>query len=187
MTVKTRAPYIGDLPDNLPIGTTADTIAAGDDARFVSPYAGDGTTLKLRPEGLADNDGEVQLTNGAAGSVVTLTSETGSAADTNLYRAAANVLATDDDLSLKTAGKGLSIKEGSNAKMGTATLVGGAATVATTAVGATSRVFLTSQVDGGTPGWLRVSTRTAATSFVITSSSGTDTSTVAWVILDPSA
>lgn len=172
MTVKTRAPYIGDLPSNLP----------------ASPYAGDGTTLKLRPEGFEDNDGELQLTKGAAGTVLTFTSVDGALADTNLYRAAASVLATDDDFSLKTAGKGLSIKEGGAAsKMGVATLVGGTVTVATTAVTATSRVFLTSQVDGGTPGWVRVSTRTAATSFVITSSSGTDTSDVGWVILEPSA
>jgi hypothetical protein len=80
---------------------------------------------------------------------------------------------------------GLKVSEGSNARMGTAVLVAGAATVATTAVGATSRVYVCSQVDGGTPGWLRVSARTAGTSFTITSSSATDTSTVAWVIIDP--
>jgi len=39
--------------------------------------------------------------------------------------------------------------------------------------------------DGGTPGWLRVSARTPGTSFTITSSSGTDTSTVAYQIFEP--
>ncbi len=83
------------------------------------------------------------------------------------------------------AGDGFKIKEGANAKMGTATLVTGSAVVATTAVTATSRIFLMSQVDGGTPGFLRVSARVDATSFTITSSNALDISTVAWVIFDP--
>lgn len=96
-----------------------------------------------------------------------------------------NTFVTEGDLHCDVAGGGLNLKEGSNARMGAATLVGGTATVATTEVSASSRIFLTSQVDGGTPGFLRVSARTAATSFVITSSSGTDTSTVAWMIVEP--
>lgn len=87
---------------------------------------------------------------------------------------------------VRTAGKGLSVTEGSNCKQGVATLVAGAVTVANTSVTANSRIFLTSQADGGTPGFLRVSARTAATSFTITSSSGTDTSSVAYEIFEPS-
>ncbi len=79
----------------------------------------------------------------------------------------------------------LSVAEGSNAKQGTATLVAGTVTVANTSVTANSRIFLTSQVDGGTPGFLRVSARVAATSFTITSSNGADTSTVAYLITEP--
>jgi hypothetical protein len=75
--------------------------------------------------------------------------------------------------------------EGSNAKRGTAVLSAGLAVVANTSVTANSRVFLISQVDGGTPGFLRVSARTPGTSFTITSSSGTDTSTVAYEICEP--
>jgi hypothetical protein len=90
----------------------------------------------------------------------------------------------DAQIALCSKIAGLTVAEGSNAKMGVATLVGGAATVANTSVTANSRIFLMSQVDGGTPGWLRVSARTAGTSFVITSSSGTDTSTVAYLILE---
>ena len=89
------------------------------------------------------------------------------------------------DVKINTAGKTLFIKEGSNAKMGTAVLVAGTVTVSTTAITANSRVFLTSNVDGGTTGAVRVSARTAGTSFTITSLSGADTSTVAWVILEP--
>ena len=72
-----------------------------------------------------------------------------------------------------------------NAGMGVATLVGGTVTVADTTITATSRIFLTSQTDGGTPGFLRVSGRTPGASFTITSSSGTDTSTVAYQIYEP--
>ena len=89
------------------------------------------------------------------------------------------------DIVLKTAGLGIKIAEGTNARMGTAVLVAGTVTVNTTAVAANSRIYLTSQTDGGTPGWLRVSGRTAGTSFDITSSSATDTSTVAWLIVEP--
>lgn len=80
----------------------------------------------------------------------------------------------------------LKVKEGSNMQMGVVTLVGGSASVSNTRVTNDSRIFVTSQVDGGTPGWLRVSARTASTSFTITSSSATDTSTVAWLLVEPS-
>lgn len=91
------------------------------------------------------------------------------------------------NISIATAGNGLMVAEGSNAKMGTAALTAGAATVSTTAVTANSRIFLTSNTDGGTPGFVRVSARVAGTSFTITSSSGTDTSTIAWMLVDPAA
>lgn len=89
------------------------------------------------------------------------------------------------DWSVKTAGKGLRVKEGSNAKQGTAVLVAGTLVVANTAVTATSRIFLTSQVDGGTPGFVRVSARVAGTSFTITSSNAADTSTIGYQIFEP--
>lgn len=66
---------------------------------------------------------------------------------------------------------------------GTATLVAGTVTVSCPAVTATSVIVLTGQADGGTPGWLRVSARSAGTSFTITSSSGSDTSSVGWTLL----
>lgn len=121
--------------------------------------------------------------------------------DTNLYRNAANSLTTDDFLAMNagqsagqfsvfsgaanalnigTAGGGMATVEGANARSGTAVLVAGTVVVSNTSVTANSRIFLTCQVPGGTPGFLRISARTAATSFTILSSSGTDTSTVAW-------
>jgi len=108
------------------------------------------------------------------------------ARDCTLDRQGANMLEIlTADLDIATAGRGLRVKEGSNAKMGTSALTAGAATVSNTSVTANSRILLTSNADGGTPGWLRVSARSAGTSFTITSSSGTDTSTVAWLILEP--
>ncbi|MEV4784001.1 hypothetical protein AB0K53_00855 [Streptomyces tuirus] len=97
----------------------------------------------------------------------------------------AQIGTADSDVIIGLAGKGLRVKEGSNAKMGTATLAAGTVTVANTSVTANSRIWLTCQTPGGTPGFLRVSARTAGTSFTILSSSGTDTSVVAWLILEP--
>lgn len=84
-------------------------------------------------------------------------------------------------------GQGLRVAEGANAKQGTTVLNAGAVTVANTAVTANSRIFLTAQDSGssGTPGALRVFSRVAGTSFTITSSSATDTSTVAYEIFEP--
>lgn len=79
----------------------------------------------------------------------------------------------------------LTVAEGANAMMGVATLAAGAVTVNNSLVTANSRIFLSHQNTGGTPGSVRVSARTAGTSFVITSTSGTDTSQVAWLIVEP--
>jgi len=79
---------------------------------------------------------------------------------------------------------GLRMREGANAKQGVAVLVAGTLVVANTSVTATSRIFLTSQVDGGAPGFLRVSARVAGTSFTILSSNAGDTSTVAYEIFE---
>lgn len=108
------------------------------------------------------------------------------ARDTTWGRIANAVVGTDtSDLSITLAGKGLRIAEGSNAKMGTAVLVAGTVTVSTTAVTATSRIFLSIQAGGGTIGTPRVSAKTGGTSFTITSTSASDTSTVAWMIVEP--
>ena len=99
---------------------------------------------------------------------------------------AAKQIYTNSNVVIATTAGGLKVKEGTNARMGAATLVAGTVTVNTTAVTANSRIYLTSQADGGTPGFQRISARSAGTSFTITSSSGTDTSTVAWMIVEPS-
>jgi hypothetical protein len=95
---------------------------------------------------------------------------------------------TSGDLKAGVVGSGLFVKEGTNAKMGVATLVGGTATVATCAVRSTSRIFLQVQSLGTVtaPMAIAVTTITDSTSFVITSEDATDTSVVAWLIVEPS-
>lgn len=142
-----------------------------DDAIFASAglIAGGGTT----PYWAVSNTGVITFGDGTA------------ARDTNLYRSAASVLATDDDFAINVAGKALKIKEGSNATMGTATCNGATpVTVSTTAVTANSRIFITINTVGGTPALVWVSSRSAGVSFAITSVAG-NTSVVAWLIVEP--
>lgn len=66
---------------------------------------------------------------------------------------------------------------------GTATLVAGTVTVNTAEVLAGDTIRMTRQATGGTVGHLSIGTITAGTSFVINSSSATDTSTILWEIV----
>lgn len=79
----------------------------------------------------------------------------------------------------------LNVKDGSNKRMGLATLVGGTVTVSNTTITASTRVFMSRQTTGGTAGHLSLGTVVAGTSFVINSSSGTDTSVIAWLLIEP--
>jgi len=81
--------------------------------------------------------------------------------------------------------KGLQVVEATNGFMGRAVLSGGTVTVANTSVAANSEIFVTGQIPGGTPGACNISGRTAGTSFTITSTNGADTSTVAWLMVNP--
>ncbi|MFY7883641.1 MAG: hypothetical protein ACOVOV_02215 [Dolichospermum sp.] len=91
------------------------------------------------------------------------------------------------NISLVTAGNKIKIATGTNASIGTsAAMVAGTVTVNTTAVTANSRIQLTINTVGGTVGVLSAPTASiiAGTSFVINSSSNTDTSTVNWWIIN---
>lgn len=90
-------------------------------------------------------------------------------------------------IQVNAAGGGFKVKEGTNATMGVATLSGGAATVATTKVTANSRIFLSIQVLGTVAAAkaIAVTARNAGQDFTITSADGTDTSDVAWLIIEP--
>jgi hypothetical protein len=69
--------------------------------------------------------------------------------------------------------------------MGTVNLTAGTATVSNTSVTANTRIFLTVQAVSGTVGTLYVDGRVAGTSFTITSTEIADTSTIAWLLIEP--
>lgn len=98
-----------------------------------------------------------------------------------------NSFVTEGDLQNDVVGKGLIIKEGANARSGVATLVAGTVTVANTSVTANTRIQLTIQSLGtvAAPKAIGITARTAATSFTITSADNTDTSVVAWLLIEP--
>ena len=68
--------------------------------------------------------------------------------------------------------------------VGSVALVAGAATVATTSVTANSLIYLSRTSLGGAAGFLDISAINAGEDFSIASASGTDTSTVAWLIIN---
>jgi hypothetical protein len=90
------------------------------------------------------------------------------------------------DIAVNSVGSGLKIKEGANGTMGVSTLSAGTTTVATTAVTANSRILLTIQSPGGTVGSIYIASRITGVSFVVQSTSGSDSSTFMWLIVGPS-
>lgn len=90
-----------------------------------------------------------------------------------------------DDVKITTAGKTVFIKTGSNACSGSSTLSSGTVTVSTTCTGTTWGtdfiILLTPR--GSSTGALRISTHTAATSFVITSTDAASSDPVGWMII----
>lgn len=90
-----------------------------------------------------------------------------------------NIIAT-------TVGKGLQVKGGTNAKIGSGTLTAGTVTITTTAVTANSRIFVTDTSTGSlvNVGSLVVSTKTAGSGFVVTSTNALDASTFDWMIVE---
>lgn len=128
----------------------------------------------------------VQSVAGRAGAVVLVKADVGLGTVDNTSDSAKPVsTAQSSALSLKANVAGLRVTEGSNSKQGVFTLVSGISIVGNTSVTSVSRIFLTSQVDGGTPGFLRVSSRVVGTSFTVTSGNPLDTSVVAFEILEP--
>jgi hypothetical protein len=79
---------------------------------------------------------------------------------------------------------GLKVPTGAAGIAGTATLVAGTVTISTTAVTASSVILVSYKTLGGTTGTLSIGTVTAGSSFVISSSSATDTSVVSWWIVN---
>lgn len=98
-----------------------------------------------------------------------------------------DVAITSGNLLVNTAGKGLSIKSGSNARIGTGTLTAGTVTIANTSVTANTRVFLQDTTSGGlTNVGVLTAVTTAGTGFVVTSTLALDTSTFNWMLVESS-
>lgn len=136
---------------------------------FLDIVAGSAASSKLRLYGGEDTTNSIEVTTGNGG---------GSDITAWAFKAGG-------DFASLVAGVGLRIKEGSNARMGVATLVGGTVTVSNTSITANTRIIVARTTTGGTAGHLST-TKIASTSFTINSSSGTDTSSVAWLLIEPS-
>lgn len=77
------------------------------------------------------------------------------------------------------------IKTGANASMGTALLAAGSAIVSNTIVTTASMIFMSNISVGGTAGALWISNVTANASFYIRSTIATDSSKIAYLIIEP--
>lgn len=76
------------------------------------------------------------------------------------------------------------IREITNGALGTATLVSGSVVVPNTNITVNTRIFLTINTPGGTPGAVYVGGRNAGVNFYINSTSASDTSTVAYLLIE---
>ena len=148
----------------------------------------------------ANSNSEIVIGTGATGNgnnttTLTNTGNTGiygyGTLNLKSYGTGANTGTAAYNLSTTSAGKIIEVPAGSklilttgaNQSVNSATLVGGTVTVLNTSVTASSQIFLTVKTAGGTQGFLSTPTITAGTSFVIQSSSATETSTVNyWII-----
>ena len=183
--------------------------AEGSGQKLVGSFAYNGTTrFEVRPAGtVVNSQGAVGgcLFYDGSGSTASCYIQYGAAVDRrlviggNVIACYDNTLVTPHNLLVGgaaittvgdgTAASGLRVSSAGTGmkviKAGTAVLVGGTVTVSETLAKSTSLILLTPKVAGGTPGILSLGTVVADTSFVINSTSGTDTSTVTWVLIEP--
>lgn len=183
---------------SLPTGTTGVTQTAGDSTTKLATTAFVTTANNLKANLASPTftgtpslpTGTIGITQVAGNNTTALATTAFATTANNLKAPIASPVFTGDvnsstgNVLISTIGKGLQVKTGTNAKIGTVTLVGGTATVANSSVTANSLIFLTAQTTGTLSGALRVSAKTAGTSFVITSNVATDTSLVAWMIVE---
>jgi hypothetical protein len=98
-----------------------------------------------------------------------------------------NDVTADGNLIANVVGKGLRVKEGTNARMGSSVLVAGTVTVSNTSITASTRVMVSINTPGGTLGvpYEDSTARVVGTSFQLNSTSVLDTSTIAWLLVEP--
>lgn len=127
----------------------------------------------------------VATANGVSGSVANAT--TTPALTLTLGAITPSSVTASGDIKAGTTGKGLYVKQGTNATFGQATLVGGTAVVLTNKVTDSSAIFITLHTLGGisVPAAVEPTTRSAGVSFTITSANVLDTSAYDWIIIEP--
>lgn len=140
---------------------------------------------EITPNGSATRFLQVNSASNVVAALLNNTTTNSFLGVTNILDDSAGNISPGGDIRFQTAGKTVWIKEGTNAKMGTSSLVAGSVVVNTTAVTASSRIFLTPQNTSGTAGAVSVSARTAGSSFTMSSTSSTDTRSIAWLIIEP--
>jgi hypothetical protein len=145
---------------------------------------GDTAVMQIGAVISADNYAQFGFLNVGTGS--TSNAATLGVAGTNLLTAAAtgDVTVLTGNLVVNTLGKGIKIPTGANSRMNTATLAAGTVTVSNTTVTTSTFIFLSRTVLGGTAGSLSISAQSAG-SFTMHSSSGLDTSTIAYLLIEP--
>lgn len=165
---------------SLTAGTTF--TATGGASTFVGTFHANVTGAATSVIGTGGT-GAVQIGNATGNTAVT-----GSlTASTTLTATLGAITATNGNLNLASTGNKIlmhATTAASDAIGTTAAMTAGSITVSTTAVTANSKIFLQAVTPGGTQGVLSYGTIIAGTSFVITSSSGSDTSTVAYLIIN---
>jgi len=181
--VAKRAPTVNDI--NYPLGQ--EWIYSASNAAYIltSVLAGAATWIQVSSSGGTGTFASLVVTPGPASIIGTTTINTSGTAATTIGNSGATVGITASTITL--TGK-IAMPQGTgSASVGiTPSMVAGTTTVATTAVTSNSRIFLTANTLAGTPGTLSAPqlSITPGVSFVITSSSATDTSTVNWILVD---
>lgn len=176
----------GDLTvtaGNMIFAAASAKVIPGATSLLFRDHADSNTNLSISDAGALVTRASLTVTSGG----LTVTSGALLVSSGAITATVGDITATNGNVILSTAGKGLKIKEGSNATMGTATLNGsGTVTVSTTAVKTASRIWLTG-VGTTDAGFLTIGTIVDSTSFVINSSGGSDARTVHWVIINPAS
>jgi len=144
--------------------STYKIIQANDVGFYNSPQGGNVSILNDNPTG------EIRLGSGSTSAAQFVLNSSG------------NVVQTGS-LTLSTAGNKLNIATGTNASIGSGTLASGTATISTTAVTASSKIFI-QYTSCASCGSTYISAKTAGTSFVVTSTNGSDASTFDWWIVN---
>lgn len=161
--------------------------------RLTSSAQNSATACTFNPTAAANNAVRIDLasSNAAQGNdIICIGCDTTATTFTNNYTVVSTIQRNGfNNISGSTAiGAGVGGVAGqtiTRLKRGTAVLVAGTVVVPETQVTANSQIQLTCQTPAGTPGFLYVSARAVGVSFTVTSSNVADTSTIAFLLIEP--